>query len=102
MATKHDWRYAPRTVMTIRNGSRPVVSYTSYPPGAHPPGTPITPTVTALAMLTDRGETGWVGVDEAVINAELRMIVRGGYINPRNELARSWRKVPRKLVPPRP
>lgn len=86
-------------MLTVRSGKRPVVAYQAYPPGQHPPFTPIVPHMTALRMINDRGESSWWGVDEAKINAQLRMIVRGGCINPRNELTRKWRRVPRKFVP---
>jgi len=86
----YDWRYTPKTVMTLK-GVRRVVRVISHPPGKHPPEVPIIPNLTALQLITDTGVSHWVGVEDAKINAELRMVVRGGFINPRNELARNWK-----------
>jgi len=91
-SSKHDWRYAPKTVFSLKaGGERPVVRAVVHPPGSHPPGTPLVPHVTALQLITDTGHSRWFGVDDAKINSELRMVARGGFINPVNELAKSWK-----------
>lgn len=87
----HDWRYVPKTVMTLHHGERPVVRAVAHPPGAHPPGIPIVAGATALQLITDTGASQWFGVEDARINSELRMVARGGFINPRNVLARRWK-----------
>lgn len=96
MARKVAWRYAPTTVFT-RFGKLQVIAYRAHPPGQHPPGCPLVPTCIALELVTQCGSV-WLGCGEAKINAQLRMIVRGGEItNPRNELTRKWRRVPPSL-----
>lgn len=89
---KHDWRYVPRTIFSHKaGGERPVVRVIAHPPGKRPPRIPIVPDVTALELVTDTGHSRFFGVEDARINAELRMVARGGFINPRNELARAWK-----------
>lgn len=92
-----DWRYVPSEV-TVRKGQyfygpRPVVKYIAHPIGQAPSESPIRRDMVTLQCITDLGVSAWYGVEEAMINAELKMIARGGYINDKNELARSWVKV---------
>lgn len=88
MTNKLDWRYAPKRILTITHGYQPVSQYIVHPPGGRP-GCPIVPTMTALELIPVIGRSQWFGVEEAKINSELRMVARGGFINPRNELART-------------
>ena len=72
--------------MTIYQGWKVVPdaeNVQAYPPGAHPPKTPLIKTVTALAVTGqyksgwwNRG-TRWYGVERAVIGPDLRMHVTG-------------------------
>lgn len=86
-----DWRYAPSKVLNIRYGWLPVARYVAHPAGTHE-ASPIINSFVALELIDSAGVSHWYGVDEAKINSELRMIARGGFINPVNELARSWKK----------
>lgn len=92
---KHDWRYAPDTILTLHFGYQSVVRYVTHPADPKRDGRriPIVSHMVALEMVPANGRSRFVGVDEAKINSELRMIVRGGFINPANELAneRIWK-----------
>lgn len=96
METKHDWRYVPSEV-TVHEGKvfyvRPVVKYIAHPIGQAPCESPIRRDMVTLQCITDTGHSAWYGVDEAMINSELKMIARGGYVNDKNELSNSWVKV---------
>ena len=84
-----DKRYAPETVMTLDHGMMPVKRYILHPPGHD--CTAIKRESSCLECVTDAGSR-FYGVDGGEINSELRMVVWGGFVNPRNELARSWKK----------
>jgi hypothetical protein len=45
----------------------------------------------ALELVPAAGRSRWFGVDDAKINSQLKMVACGGFINPRNELAREWK-----------
>lgn len=97
-----DWRYAPSKAFSIKSRSMlPVVEYRTHPKGTHKGLSPINPDKVALECVLSDGHSAWYGVEEAIINAELRMIVYGGFSNPLNELARSWAKVDARNVPNR-
>lgn len=91
MARKCDWRYAPKTVMVHQAGVRPVVSARIHPPGRHA-GSAINPALTAVQLVTDTGHSRWFGVDDARIGSSLRVVACGGFLNPRNELAKAWKR----------
>lgn len=92
MARKCDWHYAPKKVMVHQAGVRPVVSARIFPPGKHPPATPIVSSMTAVQLVTDTGHSRWFGFDDARINSDLRVVACGGFINPRNEIAKDWKR----------
>jgi len=92
MARKCNWHYAPKTIMTMRDGTRPVASARIYPPGQHPAESPIVKSVTAVQLINDRGSSRWYGFDDARIASNLRLVACGGFINPRNEIAKDWKR----------
>ena len=100
----HDWRYAPSTITTRVLGkfrTLPVASYHVWPPNTSPKESPIKRDMVTLECRSDvQGASAWYGVDEAKINSELKMIVRGGFINPRNELSAEhlWLPVKEGLI----
>lgn len=87
-------RYAPKKVLMLGHGEVPVVSTRFYPPGQHPPRTPIVPTVGALELVTPYGSR-WYGFDRGYINSQLRMVVQG--FDRRDEVRRKWPVVPVKF-----
>jgi hypothetical protein len=92
-------RYAPRTVLMLGRGEVPVTSVRFYPPGQHPPRTPIVKDVGALELVTPYGSR-WYGFDRGYINAQLRMVVEG--FDKRDEVRSRWAVVPTKYrVKPR-
>lgn len=86
-------RYAPSKILILAPGPKlsgmevPVIEYRSFPPGQHPSNCPLTPTMTALELVTPKGSR-WFGVEKAWINSELRMVVSG--INKRDEVRMRW------------
>lgn len=91
MARACDWRYVPKKVFTRDYGMQPVARIIAHPPGGHPSNSPIVKSMIALEIIPVRGRSSFVGVEKAKINAELKMVACGGFINPRNELAKSWK-----------
>jgi hypothetical protein len=79
-------RYVPQEMMTLK-GMRPVLSYRTYPPHAHPDKCPLIDGCVALECVTADGSR-WFGVDAAWINSELRMVISG--TNPRDEVRMKW------------
>jgi len=71
-------RYAPDAVMVPGHGMQPVIQYHSYPPGEHPRNCPIRQDMTVLELVTPCGSR-FYGCFKAEINAELRMVVIGGF-----------------------
>ncbi len=95
------WRYAPQQV-TVHADDRllwlNVESYVAYPPGKHPSECPIEQTLWALQMRsgTLHFYSRWWGFEEAKINSELRMIVRGFSSN--DEVRMKWDLVPEDKI----
>lgn len=82
-------RYAP-TEVTLSGRRAPVIRYIVHPPGTH--RGVITPDMTALELVTDRGSR-WYGVEDAYINSELKMVVVG--TDRRDEVRMAWKVVPK-------
>jgi hypothetical protein len=89
MARKCDWRYAPTTLLTISHGRQPVIRAVVHPAGTH--SSAIRKDMMALELIPAAGRPQWFGVDDARINSQLKMVACGGFINPRNELAKLWK-----------
>jgi hypothetical protein len=87
-------RYAPKTVLILGRGVVPVTGTRFYPPGQHPPKSPIVPTMGALELVTPYGSR-WYGFDRGYINSQLRMVVEG--FNKRDEVRSKWPVVPVKF-----
>jgi len=85
-------RYAPTAdLFSTPGGFRycPVTEYLVHPPGAHPKGCPLIPSVTVLELRTTRGiRSRWYGCASAHINSELKMVVIGTH--PRDEVRMKW------------
>jgi len=69
-------RYTPEAVMTEK-GMRAVVQTIAYARDGHPEGCPLVPDCIAVELVTDIGLRRWYGVQHAIINSELRMVVTG-------------------------
>lgn len=83
-------KYAPVTVLVRHRGrfrELPVIRYVAHPPNAHPKECPLVTDCTALELVTEAGSR-WHGCEEAFINSELRMVIRG--FDTRNELVAKW------------
>lgn len=86
-------RYAPTSVMVAGGQTRPVLQAIVHPAGTHPKS-PIRDDMKALELRTDRGAR-WYGVEDAYINAQLRMVVVG---TPKgDEVRMKWAVVPVKF-----
>jgi hypothetical protein len=83
-----EWRYTPRSIMTLNHGVRPVIRTISHPPKNHPDKCPIGNDYTALELITDTGDRRFFGVADAKINSELRFIIRGTYSG--DEVRMKW------------
>lgn len=73
-----------------KSGVRPVVRVLAHPPGTHKSA--IRADMHALELIADTGESRWFGVDKAKITSRLRMVACGGFLNPKNELAKAWKR----------
>lgn len=87
------WQYAPTEVFADRR--RQLVIESLYHPAGTHPKSPIDNAMGALELVTPSGARRWYGVDEAMINSELRMIVRGH--DTRDEVRHRWQVVPKAL-----
>lgn len=96
------WKLAPLSVLVLGGPSHeryteaPVTAVNAYPPGQHPPGTPLLSDVTAVELVTPYGRR-WRGVQEAQILSSLRMAVRLSRAQSKDETLRGWEDVPEEF-----
>jgi len=98
MSDKMDqnWRYTPESVWIAGTKFAPVLTVVAHQPGQHPEKCPIVSNLTAVELVTKYGSRWW-GFEEAMINSELRFIVRG--FPKHDEVRAAWRRVPPSRAP---
>jgi hypothetical protein len=100
-------RYVPKKLLSRHGQLRPVVRIETFPPEvARSEGfatekvcmSPEEPRMmvaglTIVVATLDNGDRRHFGVEKAWIDSRLKMVVEGGYVNPRNEVAVKWPRV---------
>lgn len=82
----------PNALICHKHGMRLTGTITATPSETRKPDdAPIVQGLTLVSVVLSCGCKRHFGVDKAWIDSDLRMHVEGGFINPRNELAKGWR-----------